>query len=334
MPKLLSVVLPCYNEAQVIGKTFLRLVSALEQISELENMKFQIVFVNDGSKDSTLSQLHSLACSMKSERGVVDIISLSRNFGHQLALTAGLKFAKGDAIISIDADLQDPPEVIHDLVRLWLKGADVVYAVRKERAGETAFKLWTASLFYKTLSRFTETDIPKNTGDFRLMSKRVLDIFNAMPERHRFIRGLIPWIGFKQVPYEYDRDERAAGETKYPLKKMLKLAIDAFTSFSHAPLKIAYYIGLIFAVASFLFAGWVVVSHFLLHSTVPGWSSLMVAVLVLGSLNLLVLGIHGEYIGRIYDQAKGRPIYLVDFEASRLHDYSNFSPNATSSSLK
>ena len=320
MSKTLSVVLPCFNEAEVIGITFQRLISALDQVSLSENLKYQLVFVDDGSKDSTLAQLHALAKSEASKNGVVDIISLSRNFGHQLALTAGLRFALGDAIISIDADLQDPPEVIHDMVKIWLGGADVVYAVRKERPGETAFKLWTASLFYKALSRFTETDIPKNTGDFRLMSRRVLDIFNAMPERHRFIRGLIPWIGFKQVPYEYDRDERAAGETKYPLKRMLKLAVDAFTSFSHVPLKIAYYTGLTFALLSFVFAGWVVVSHFLLHSTVPGWSSLMVAVLVLGSLNLLVLGIHGEYIGRIYDQSKGRPIYLVDFEASRIHE--------------
>jgi len=320
MSKTLSVVLPCFNEAEVIGKTFERLVSALEKVALSEGLKYQLVFVNDGSKDSTLAQLHALAKSGTSQNGVVDIISLSRNFGHQLALTAGLRFAIGDGIISIDADLQDPPEVIHYMVKLWRDGADVVYAVRKERPGETAFKLWTASLFYKALSRFTETDIPKNTGDFRLMSRRVLDIFNAMPERHRFIRGLIPWIGFKQVPYEYDRDERAAGETKYPFKRMLKLAIDAFTSFSHVPLKIAYYTGLTFALLSFVFAGWVVVSHFLLHSTVPGWSSLMVAVLVLGSLNLLVLGIHGEYIGRIYDQSKGRPIYLVDFEASRIHE--------------
>ncbi|MEI8024990.1 MAG: glycosyltransferase family 2 protein [Pseudomonadota bacterium] len=320
MSKTLSVVLPCFNEAEVIGKTFERLVSALEKVALSEGLKYQLVFVNDGSKDSTLAQLHALAKSGTFQNGVVDIISLSRNFGHQLALTAGLRFAIGDGIISIDADLQDPPEVIHEMVRLWLGGADVVYAVRKERPGETAFKLWTASLFYKALSRFTETDIPKNTGDFRLMSRRVLDIFNAMPERHRFIRGLIPWIGFKQIPYEYDRDERAAGETKYPFKRMLKLAIDAFTSFSHVPLKIAYYTGLTFALLSFVFAGWVVVSHFLLHSTVPGWSSLMVAVLVLGSLNLLVLGIHGEYIGRIYDQSKGRPIYLVDFEASRIHE--------------
>ena len=320
MSKTLSVVLPCFNEAEVIGITFQRLISALDQVSLSENLKYQLVFVDDGSKDSTLAQLHALAKAEPSKNGVVDIISLSRNFGHQLALTAGLRFALGDAIISIDADLQDPPEVIHDMVKIWLGGADVVYAVRKERPGETAFKLWTASLFYKALSRFTETDIPKNTGDFRLMSRRVLDIFNAMPERHRFIRGLIPWIGFKQVPYEYDRDERAAGETKYPFKRMLKLAVDAFTSFSHVPLKIAYYTGLTFALVSFVFAGWVVVSHFLLHSTVPGWSSLMVAVLVLGSLNLLVLGIHGEYIGRIYDQSKGRPIYLVDFEASRIHE--------------
>jgi glycosyltransferase involved in cell wall biosynthesis len=320
MSKTLSVVLPCFNEAEVIGQTFQRLVAALNGLSLVENLKYQLVFVDDGSKDSTLSQLHALASSVEPKNGVIDIIALSRNFGHQLALTAGLRFAKGDAIISIDADLQDPPEVIHDMVKLWLDGADVVYAVRKDRPGETAFKLWTASLFYRTLSRFTDINIPKNTGDFRLMSRRVLDIFNAMPERHRFIRGLIPWIGFKQVPYEYDRDERAAGETKYPFKRMLKLAIDAFTSFSHVPLKIAYYTGLTFALVSFLFAGWVVVSHFLLHSTVPGWSSLMVAVLVLGSLNLLVLGIHGEYIGRIYDQSKGRPIYLVDFEASRIHE--------------
>jgi dolichol-phosphate mannosyltransferase len=320
MSKTLSVVLPCFNEAEVIGQTFQRLVAALNGLSLVENLKYQLVFVDDGSKDSTLSQLHALASSVEPKNGVIDIIALSRNFGHQLALTAGLRFAKGDAIISIDADLQDPPEVIHDMVKLWLDGADVVYAVRKDRPGETAFKLWTASLFYRTLSRFTDINIPKNTGDFRLMSRRVLDIFNAMPERHRFIRGLIPWIGFKQVPYEYDRDERAAGETKYPFKRMLKLAIDAFTSFSHVPLKIAYYTGLTFALVSFLFAGWVVVSHFLLHSTVPGWSSLMVAVLVLGSLNLLDLGIHGEYIGRIYDQSKGRPIYLVDFEASRIHE--------------
>lgn len=320
MSKTLSVVLPCYNEAEVIGETFSRLLPALEDICIRENFQYQVVFVNDGSRDSTLSQLHALVSSSRSERGVVDIISLSRNFGHQLALTAGLRFAKGDAIISIDADLQDPPEVIHPMVKLWLEGADVVYAVRKDRPGETPFKLWTASFFYRSLSRMTEIDIPRNTGDFRLISRRVLDIFNAMPERHRFIRGLIPWIGYKQVPFEYDRHERAAGETKYPFKRMLKLAVDAFTSFSQVPLKIAYYIGIIFALLSFLFTGWIVVSHFLLQSTVPGWSSLMVAVLVLGSLNLLVLGIHGEYIGRIYDQSKGRPIYLVDFESSRIHE--------------
>lgn len=324
MLKTLSVVLPCYNESEVIGKTFSRLVPALEELCERESFRYQVIFVNDGSKDSTLGQLHALASSTFSKRGVVDIISLSRNFGHQLALTAGLRFARGDATISIDADLQDPPEVIHPMVKLWLEGADVVYAVRKDRPGETPFKLWTASFFYRTLSRLTEIDIPRNTGDFRLISRRVLDIFNTMPERHRFIRGLIPWIGFKQVPFYYDRNERAAGETKYPFRRMLKLAMDAFTSFSQVPLKMAYYIGIIFALLSFLFASWVVVSHFFLHNTVPGWSSLMVAVLVLGSLNLLVLGIHGEYIGRIYDQSKGRPIYLVDFESSRIHELPEF----------
>jgi dolichol-phosphate mannosyltransferase len=244
-------------------------------------------------------------------------INLSRNHGHQLALTAGLDLCRGDVILVIDADLQDPPELLGEmLATMERERADVVYGVRKSRAGETAFKRATAHGFYRLLSRATEVDIPVDTGDFRLISRRALDAFLAMPEQARFIRGMVAWIGFRQVPLAYNRDERFAGETKYPLKKMIKFALDALTGFSSAPLKLASHAGLLLSLGSvlivlYILAGW------LSGQSVPGWTSLMLVVVVLGAIQMFVLALMGEYLGRLYNQAKNRPLYIVQEIAGR-----------------
>ncbi len=303
MPKL-SIVVPCFNEEACLAALHERLGAAARTTF---GGSYEIVLVNDGSTDRSWPMMAQIAAF---DDHVV-AVDLSRNHGHQLALTAGLDLALGDLILVIDADLQDPPELIGAMVETMRReGADVVYGVRKSRAGETAFKRATAHGFYRLLARATEVDIPLDAGDFRLMSRRALDVLLAMPEQARFIRGMVAWIGFKQVPIIYDRDERFAGETKYPLSKMLKFAFDALTGFSSAPLKLASHAGLALSVGSLLIILYILYAWLAGHN-IQGWTSLMLVVVVLGAVQMFVLALMGEYIGRLYNEAKGRPLYVV-----------------------
>lgn len=318
MQQLLSVVVPCYNEQEVIEETHAQLVRELEAIAARHDLRYEIIYVNDGSRDRTLGLLQKIHASHTSGRGKVRIAALARNFGHQLALSAGLFQAEGDAIVAIDADLQDPPAVIGEMVARWKDGADVAYGVRETREGETFFKLLSAKLFYLTVRRLTRIDIPLDTGDFRLMSRRALDIFKSMPERHRFIRGMIPWIGLKQIAVPYKRAARFAGETKYPLSKMITLALDGITSFSNAPLRAAYLMGFGVAFVSLLAALGLIIARLAFGNPTPGWTTLMVVILFLGAIQLVTVGILGDYLGRIYDQVKQRPLFILDDRESRL----------------
>lgn len=298
----LSVVAPCLNEAKGLPE-FHRRASAACAATGLTH---EIVIVNDGSRDDTWPVM----CSLASSDPHLVCIDLSRNHGHQLALTAGLTLCRGQRILIIDADLQDPPELLPQMLARMDAGADVVYGQRRKRSGETAFKLFTASLFYRIINALTERPIPVDTGDFRLMSRRALDALLSMPERHRFIRGMVSWIGFRQEALPYDRDARFAGETNYPFRKMLRFAVDAVTSFSVKPLQIATWIGLGTGVIAVLLMIYAIVGFFL-HKTVSGWASIVVAVSLLSSVQLFVLGIIGEYLGRLYEQSKGRPLFII-----------------------
>lgn len=300
----LSVVIPCYNEEQGIKPLLARLLPVCENSF---GRSFEVILIDDGSRDQTWIEIVSNADSFPNVVG----IKLSRNYGHQKALSAGLKQARGDYIFILDADLQDPPELLPSMLRMLQNGSDVVYGQRRERAGETWFKRESASLFYRVLSKLSDIDIPKDTGDFRLMTRRVLDQLNIMPESHRFIRGMVSWIGFKQEAILYDRDERTVGETHYPLKKMLSFAVDAVTSFSIIPLRIASICGALISVLSCIgMAG--VAASYLFGQTIAGWASLAVLILFIGGTQLLVLGIIGEYVGRIYSENKRRPLYIID----------------------
>jgi dolichol-phosphate mannosyltransferase len=297
-------VIPCYNEQAVILMCHERIGKALES---LPGCRFEIVYVNDGSKDKTGEMLAAIVKADPRAR----MISLSRNFGKEAALTAGLDHARGDAAIILDADLQDPPELLPRMLEKAREGYDVVYGQRTARAGETMFKLATANLFYRLLSTLVDVSIPRDTGDFRLMTHRVVAHFNAMPERFRFVRGMVGWLGFRQIAVPYERDPRFAGETHYPLRKMVRFAIDAITSFSTIPLRFASLLGMGFGVAGLLALIWVGVS-WLSGGAVLGWTSLAALILILGSMQLLMLGIFGEYLGRMYMESKQRPLYLVD----------------------
>jgi dolichol-phosphate mannosyltransferase len=300
----LSVVIPCFNEEACLTELHRRVSTAARLAVGGD---YEIVLVNDGSRDRSWEMMRMLA---EQDRHLV-AVNLSRNHGHQLALTAGLDLCSGARILIIDADLQDPPELIPSMMeRMDEEGADVVYAVRRQRAGETAFKKATASLFYRALSRITDTDIPVDAGDFRLMSRRALDALLSLPEQARFIRGMVAWVGFRQVPFLYDRAHRHAGETKYPLRKMIAFALDAVTGFSTAPLKIASHIGLWLVAASVLLLLYIAVG-FVTGSTIPGWTSLMLVVVVLGAVQMFVLGMIGEYLGRLFIESKRRPLYIV-----------------------
>lgn len=306
----LSIVVPCYNEEACLSELHARLTRAAQSVAP---GGYEIVLVNDGSRDRTWEMMRDLA---ESDRHVV-AINLSRNHGHQLALTAGLDLCSGERILIIDADLQDPPELLPQMVeQMEREGADVVYAVRRARAGETAFKRGTAKIFYRLLSKLAEIDIPLDTGDFRLMSRRALDALLSLPEQARFIRGMVAWIGFRQVPIAYDRAERHAGETKYPLSRMMRLALDAVTGFSTAPLRFASHIGLWLVAASVLLIAYIA-SAFFLGYAIQGWTSLMLVVVVLGAVQMFVLGMIGEYLGRLYLEAKRRPLYIVSEIAGR-----------------
>ena len=305
MPSVpLSIVVPCYNEEACLRELHVRLSrAAAAAVGEV----YEMVLVNDGSRDRTWEIMRELA---DSDPHLV-AINLSRNHGHQLALTAGLDLCAGQRILIIDADLQDPPELLGDMLRrMDADGADVVYAVRRARAGETAFKRGTAKLFYRLLSKLAEIDIPLDTGDFRLMSRRALDALLSLPEQARFIRGMVAWVGFRQVPIAYDRAERHAGQTSYPLGRMMRLALDAVTGFSTAPLRFASHIGLWLVAASILLLIYIAIGFFT-GSAIQGWTSLMLVVVVLGAVQMFVLGMIGEYLGRLYIEAKRRPLYIV-----------------------
>ena len=300
----LSVVIPCYNEEACLELLHAR-VSAAARAAVGDD--HEIVLINDGSRDASWSVMQRLAAA--DPRLVA--INLSRNHGHQLALTAGLDLCAGEQILVIDADLQDPPELLSDMRATMVEqNADVVYAVRRKRDGETFFKKATASAFYRVLDRVTDVPIPLDTGDFRLMSRRALDAFLSLPEQARFIRGMVAWVGFRQVPFLYDRHERLAGESKYPLAKMIRFALDAVTGFSTAPLRFASHVGLALTGATVLLFLYVMGS-FVLGRTVQGWTSTMLVVLFLGSVQMFVLGMIGEYLWRLYVESKKRPLYLV-----------------------
>ncbi|MGH6658971.1 MAG: glycosyltransferase family 2 protein [Sphingomicrobium sp.] len=300
----LSIVVPCFNEEACLAELHQRL-GAAARVAVGED--YELVLVNDGSRDGSWPVMRRLA----DEDPHVVAINLSRNHGHQLALTAGLDMCRGERILIIDADLQDPPELLAPMLELMkAEGADVVYGVRRSREGETAFKRATAHGFYRLLSRATEVDIPLDTGDFRLMSRLALDALLAMPEQARFIRGMVAWIGFRQIPFAYDRKERFAGETKYPIGKMLRFAFDALTGFSSAPLKLASHAGLALSASSLLIILYILYAWLAGHS-IQGWTSLMLVVVVLGAVQMFVLALMGEYIGRLYNEAKRRPLYIV-----------------------
>jgi dolichol-phosphate mannosyltransferase len=299
-PRLLSVVAPMYEEEDTVDPFTARVAAALD------GLDYELILVNDGSKDRTRDAMVKAA-----ERDPrVKIVSLARNFGHQPALTAGLEHATGDVIVMLDGDLQDPPEVIPDMIARWREGIDVVYAVREERLGESAFKRITARGFYKTFRRLTGLDLAVESGDFRLMDRRALDALLAMPERNRFLRGMTVWIGFSQMAVPFVRQERHAGVTKYPLRKMLRFSFDAITSFSSRPLQWATFLGFFFSIVAFLAIPLTVVARYsgIFERGVP---TTIVIVLLLGGVQLITLGILGEYIGRIYDEVKHRPLYVV-----------------------
>lgn len=308
MNEFISIVVPLYNEEGNVRTLVARIGAIMEGISP----NYELVCINDGSKDGTLSALREIA---RTNPRLV-IVNLSRNFGHQLASTAGLDTALGDAVVLMDGDLQDPPELIAVFVEKWRAGYDVVYATRRSRRGESPFKVMTARLFYRITRRLTNVSIPVDTGDFRLMSRRVIDALKRTRETHRFIRGLVSWVGYNQIGVEYDRDERLSGQTKYPLSKMLTFAIDGITSFSQVPLRLASYLGFATSGFAFIYAIVVLILKFL-HRNEAGFTSTILAILFLGGVQLISLGILGEYVGRIYDEIKARPLYLIaDIERS------------------
>lgn len=299
----LSVVIPVYNEDAGLDALVARVSAAAREIFAED---YEFILVNDGSKDGSWARI----CQHAERDPRIVAINLARNHGHQLALTAGLNHVRGELVFVLDADLQDPPELLGPMLARLREGHDVVYGQRIKRHGETAFKRGTAALFYRMLGKMVDTHIPPDTGDFRLMTRRVVEQLNAMPERYRFIRGLVSFVGFSQVPYPYERDARFAGETNYPLRKMVALAIDAVTSFSVVPLRFASHLGMLFGIAGLASLGgigWV----WLEGGTVQGWASLAALILIMGSVQLLVLGVFGEYLGRMYMEAKHRPLFII-----------------------
>jgi dolichol-phosphate mannosyltransferase len=300
---IFSVVAPIFNEIGNLPEFYRRVKESLDQTGDI----WELLLVDDGSTDGSTEKIRALA--VEDER--IKPVIFARNFGHQLAVTAGMDYANGQAVVIIDSDLQDPPEVILEMIAKWREGYEVVYAVRSEREGETWFKLFTASLFYRLIYRITDVNIPMDTGDFRLLDHKVVQVMRQMRERHRFLRGMSVWVGFKQTGVQYKRAARFSGTTKYPLKKMLKFASDAITSFSYFPLQLATYLGFFAAGLSILAIPVVIALRLLGSETFLGQASTLIAVLFLGGVQLISLGILGEYIGRLYDQAKGRPLYIV-----------------------
>ncbi|MCG6152907.1 glycosyltransferase family 2 protein [Leptospira bandrabouensis] len=310
-PKLLSIIIPCYNEESSLP--FLK--ERLEDLIKILPTKVEVIFVNDGSSDQTIFQLVSWA----EKDPQIQVVSLSRNFGHQLAVTAGMDYAKGDAVVVMDADLQDPPEVILEMLTKYREGYDVVYGQRLARSGESFFKKATAWAFYRLMKILVHKDLPLDSGDFRLISRRCLDALNGLRENHRFLRGMNAWIGFPQTPVFYKRDPRVAGETKYPLRKMLKLAMNAAVSFSPLPLRFSLALGIIVALIGFavgFYALFRAFQHFVLEMPIvynPGWATIVTLICLIGGSILISIGILGEYIARIFEESKGRPLYVVEF---------------------
>jgi polyisoprenyl-phosphate glycosyltransferase len=300
---IFSVVAPVYNEIESVTAFCVKVSEVMEMLS----VPWELVLVDDGSTDGSTEKVKELAA----ENSHIRLVIFARNFGHQIAVTAGLDYSRGDAVIIIDSDLQDPPEVMLDLIAKWEEGFEVVYAVRRKREGESRFKIATAAFFYRLIQRITDVKIPLDTGDFRLLDRKVVDVMGTMRERHRFLRGMSAWVGFRQVGVEYDRKERFAGSTKYPFRKMLKLALNAITSFSYFPLQMATYIGFVAAGMSIVAIPIVILLRLSNRAELSGQATTLIAVLFLGGVQMITLGILGEYIGRIYDEVKGRPLYIV-----------------------
>ena len=304
---MLSVIVPAYNEEEVLPIFHARLTSALAAIDNMAG-RWEVVYVNDGSKDATLQILKEF----HGQNPAIGVANLSRNFGKEAAMSAGLKLARGDAVILIDADLQDPPELIGEMVRVWQQGADVVNMKRVSRQGETWFKKASARWFYKVINALSEVHIPENVGDFRLLSRRAVDALNQLPERNRFMKGLFAWIGFKQVVVQYDRHPRAAGQTKWPYFKLLNFAVEGITGFSVVPLRLASYAGFLTALSAFIYALFLLVKTLMVGDSVKGFPTLILTILILGGLQLMAMGIIGEYLGRLFMESKNRPLYLLD----------------------
>jgi polyisoprenyl-phosphate glycosyltransferase len=300
----LSIIVPVYNEAQIIDQLVQRMSAAAQSITD----NYEIIFVNDGSRDDSLPKL-AIECQ-KDKR--LHYISFSRNFGHQIAITAGMDYASGDAIVTIDGDLQDPPELIKEMYARYKDGYKVVYAKRSKRKGETFFKLVTAKMFYRLMARLVSFEIPLDVGDFRLISRDVLDYLKQMKEYDKYIRGQIAWLGFKSTYVMFERDERKFGTTNYPFKKMLRLAFNGITAFSDSPLKLATNLGFIVCIISFLIGVYAVYSYLFNQATLPGWASTIISITFLGGVQLLSLGIIGEYISRIINNVRDRPLYVID----------------------
>jgi len=302
---LVSIVSPVYQEEAGIEEFHRRLTAALDGMPELD---FEIVYVNDGSTDRSFELLQGIVAGDRRVR----VVDLSRNFGHQVALSAGVDHTRGAAVVVIDSDLQDPPEVIPEMIERWRKGFKVVYGVRVSRTGETRFKLFTSRLYYGLIDRISEVPIPRQAGDFRLLDRAVVDVLARMPERNRYVRGMVAWVGFPQCAVEYERDPRYAGETKYTLRRMVRLGLDGVTSFSERPLRLATQLGLVVMLLAFAFAVWTIGATIIdPDGTSRGWPSLMAVVLFLGGVQLLCIGVLGEYLGRVYRETKGRPLYVV-----------------------
>lgn len=301
--KIYSLIIPLYNEEEVALECVKRVTTVMEKI----NGDYEVIFVNDGSVDQTVPIMEKeIKANPK-----LKMINFSRNFGHQIAITAGMDHAIGDAVIVMDADLQDPPELIPKMIEKYLEGFEVVYAVRAKRKGESIFKRISAKFFYRFLRYMCNIDIPVDTGDFRLISKEVCKVMTSLTERNRYVRGLVSWVGFKQIGIEYEREERFAGVTKYPLKKMIKLSVDGITSFSTKPLTLSKNLGFFIALVGFIYAIIVVIQKFALNMPNTGWASITVVLLILGGVQLIMLGIVGDYIARIFDESKNRPLYII-----------------------
>ncbi len=306
MRPVLSLVLPIFNEEEAVPA----LLKRLEAFRASVNVPTEVVFVDDGSKDASLSLLTKAAASTTTYR----ILAFSRNFGHQAAITAGVDYAEGEAVVVLDADLQDPPEVVLEMMEKWREGFDVVYGRRRTRAGESLFKRATAKVFYRLFAALIPIQVPLDAGDFRLMSRRVVLVLRELRECHRFIRGLVAWVGFRQTQVVYDRPARVAGKTKYPLLRMIRFAIDGITSFSVVPLRLSIYVGLMIAFTSFCLGVWAIWVKFFTPSVVPGWASTFVMISMASAVQLVMIGILGEYVGRIYEQLKSRPLYVLQKE--------------------